>query len=71
MQQLAVDGLRDREAGLAPEGAEACVVQDADYFVVPALDTDDPERRSCHLNHTFDDDLHLAFLAAPNPVMDK
>jgi len=70
-QQLAVVRLGDRERGLAPEGAETGVVQDAHHFVVPALDTDDPERRSCDLNHTFDDGLHLNFLVAPHRWINK
>jgi hypothetical protein len=38
---------------------------------VPALDTDDPERRSCDLNHTFDDGLHLYFLVTPHRRINK
>ena len=64
-QELAIGGVRDRKARLAPEGTEARVIQDAHDFVVPVLDPDDTERCSCDLNHSFDDDLHLTSLAAP------
>ncbi len=66
-KQLAVDGLGDRERGLVPEGAEPQVIEDAHDLVVPALDTDDPERRSRDLNHTFDNGLHLTPWRPPKP----